>query len=182
MKNYLIISLLFLSLGYSQKEYNSNDLIEMDNGLWTVKFSDEPISGKVYGYFGEEGNLKKVYRGKILNGKKEGKWVSYYHITGRKMYEYYYKDGKLDGLITEWYENGQKEVEGTVKDGKNDGLSTVWYENGQKEAKMNYKDGKLDGLQTNWYENGLKKWVIKYKDGNVVDIIGRWNEDGSVVE
>ena len=40
MKNYLIISLLFLSLGFSQKEYNANDLIKMDNGLYTEKFSD----------------------------------------------------------------------------------------------------------------------------------------------
>ena len=49
MKNHIIISLLILSVGLSQKEYNGNDLIEMDNGLWTEKFSDEPITGKVYG-------------------------------------------------------------------------------------------------------------------------------------
>ena len=54
MKNYLIISLLILSVGFSQQEYNVNDLIEMDNGLTTIKFSDEPITGKVYGYFGEK--------------------------------------------------------------------------------------------------------------------------------
>ena len=111
MKNYLIISLfLFLTLGFSQKEYNRNDLIEMDNGLWTVKFSDEPITGKVYGYFGEEGNLKKVYMGKVLNGKREGKWVSYYHSTRRKIFEHNYKNGKLDGLVNSWYENGQKKT------------------------------------------------------------------------
>ncbi len=51
MKNHIIISLLFLSVGLSQQEYNINDLIEMDNGLFTVKFSDEPITGKVYGGF-----------------------------------------------------------------------------------------------------------------------------------
>jgi len=73
MKNYLIISLLFLSLSFSQKEYNVNDLIKMDNGLATVKFSDEPITGKVYEYFGEKDNLKKVYMGNLLNGKKEGR-------------------------------------------------------------------------------------------------------------
>ena len=55
MRKYLIISLLlFLSVGLSQQEYNFNDLIEMDNGLWTEKFSDEPITGLVYDYFGEQ--------------------------------------------------------------------------------------------------------------------------------
>ena len=60
MKNHIIISLLILSIGLSQKEYNSNDLIEMDNGLYTIKFSDEPITGKIYDYFEEfNDNLSK---------------------------------------------------------------------------------------------------------------------------
>ena len=46
IKKHIIISLLFLSVGLSQQEYNVIDLIEMDNGFWTEKFSDEPISGK----------------------------------------------------------------------------------------------------------------------------------------
>ena len=62
--------LLFLSVGFSQQEYNIDDLIEMDNGLWTVKFSDEPVTGKVGGYFGEVKPYKKVYIGNIRNGKK----------------------------------------------------------------------------------------------------------------
>jgi antitoxin component YwqK of YwqJK toxin-antitoxin module len=118
MKNHLIISLLILSVGFSQQEYNFNDLIEMDNGLFTVKFSDEPITGKVYGGFGESKPYKKVYMGEIRNGKKEGRWKDYYHSTGKKKYDYYYKDGKPDGLWTWWYENGQKSVEGTRKNGK----------------------------------------------------------------
>ena len=55
MKNYIIISLLFLSLGFSQKEYNYNYIIEMNNGLWTEKFSEKPITGRVYIKFGEKG-------------------------------------------------------------------------------------------------------------------------------
>ncbi len=129
MKNHLIISLLFLSLGFSQMVYNGNDLIEMDNGLWSVKFSDEPITGKVYGYFGEEGNLEKVYIGNLLNGKKEGKWTWWYHETGRKSEEINYKKGEIDGLHIEWYENGQKKYERTFKDGELIS-SKIWNEDG----------------------------------------------------
>ena len=95
MKNHIIISLLILSVGFCQQEYNHNDLIEMDNGLWTEKFSDEPITGKVYGYYGEVKPLKKVYIGNLLNGEKEGRWKSYYHSTGKKEYDYNFKDGNL---------------------------------------------------------------------------------------
>ena len=87
---------ILLLIGLSQQKYNGNDLIKMDNGLWAEKFSDEPITGKVSGYFGEVKPLKKVYMGYLRNGKKEGKWGSYYHSTGRKIYEYNYKDGERE--------------------------------------------------------------------------------------
>ena len=123
MKNHIIISLLFLSVGLSQQEYNINDLIKMDNGLWTEKFSDEPISGKVYEYFREESNPKKVYVGNMVNGKKEGEWKSYYS-NGIKKYNYNFKDGESDGLQTDWYENGRKKFESSWKGGQPHGSST----------------------------------------------------------
>ena len=119
MKNHLIISLLFLSVGFSQQEYDGNDIIEMDNGLWSVKFSDEPITGKVYGGFGKDGEeLTKVYIGKLINGEKDGKWTIWFHNTGTKQYEVTFKDGEKDGKWTYWYENGQKEYERTYKNGE----------------------------------------------------------------
>ena len=163
MKNHIIISLLFLSIGLSQKEYNYNDLIEMDNGLYTIKFSDEPITGKIYDYFEEfkpySGAIisgKKVYMGNLLNGEKEGRWKSYFHSNGKKKFDENWKDGERDGLFTQWYENGQKKGEGK------------------------YKNGKEDGLQTDWYRNGEKKSEGTFKDGELVKLIGMWNEDGSV--
>ena len=90
--------LLFLSIGLSQQEYNYNDLIEIDNGLLTEKFIDEPISGKVYGYYGESKPYKKIYIGNLLNGIKEGGWIFYFHSIGKKESDTNYKDGKLDGL------------------------------------------------------------------------------------
>ena len=174
----LILSLLFLSCGDSQKEYDSNDLVEMDNGLWTEKFSDEPITGKVFNYYGEKKPSKKVYMGNLRNGKQEGKWVDYYHFTGKKKSEETFKDGKRDGLFTTWYENGQKEGEVTFKNGKEDGLVTQWYENGQMKSEVNYKDGKEDGLLTNWYENGQKKGEGTFKDGKSDGLVTIWYENG----
>ena len=176
----LILSILFLSFGFSQQEYNNNDLVEMDNGLWTEKFSDEPITGKVYGYYGEDNNPKKVYVGNIRNGKEEGKWVDYYHSTGKIFGEATYRDGKHDGLVTYWYENGQMMNEITWIAGIENGIFSGWYENGQMKEEKTYKNGKLDGLSTFWYENGQKEFERNFKDGNL--IFGKeWNEDGSVI-
>jgi len=114
----IILSVLFLSCGDSQKEYNNNDIIENVNGIWTEKFSDKPITGKVYGLFGENKPYKKVYQGNIRNGRMEGKWVNYFHSTGKKKWEGTVKDGKPDGLHFRWYENGKKSYEGTYKNGE----------------------------------------------------------------
>jgi len=88
MKNHLIISLLFLSVGFCQQEYNIND-INKRSGVSYKKFSDERVNGNVYQMFGD----MKVDLGKL-------------------------KDGKKDGLWNEWYENGQKKGRGTFKDGE----------------------------------------------------------------
>ena len=80
-----------------------------------------------------------------------------------------YKDGKLDGLFKEWYENGKLDMKGNYKDGIKDGLWKKWYENGQLVFEMNYKDDKEDGLQRLWYENGQLKSEGNYKDGKRID-------------
>ena len=60
--------------------------------------------------FNEIGNYK--------DGKKDGKWISYWDMNGQKKEDQTYKDGKRDGLWISWYENGNKAEEGTFKDGK----------------------------------------------------------------
>ena len=149
MKNYIIISLITISVGFSQKEYNNNKLVEMDNGLWTLKYSREPISGKVYGLFGEVEPYKKVYMGNLRKGKREGKWVFYYQSTGKKKYEYSFKDGRQDGLFTKWSKSGKKVFTKTLKDGKKHGLYTEWWPNGKSKSYEGiFKDGFLHGIGT----------------------------------
>ena len=64
-----------------------------------------------------------------------------------------YKDGKLEGLVTEWYENGQKSGESTYKDGKQHGLETLWHTNGQKKLEVTYLNGTETSV-TEWDESG----------------------------
>ena len=65
MRKYLIISLLFLSVGFCQQEYDINQIIER-NDVYVKKFSDEIVNGKVFQMFGDI----KVDLGYIKNGGK----------------------------------------------------------------------------------------------------------------
>ena len=115
MKNHLIISLLILSVGFSQK-----------------------LTEVVETY--ENGNIKSItYHKKSRTGIEKIKYEEY-------------------------YENGEKE-EGTYKDGKLDGLSTWWYENGIKLGEVHYKNGEKDGLETWWNEFGHRARADLYKEG-----------------
>ena len=53
----------------------------------------------------------------------------------------HYKDGKEDGLWTEWHDNGQKMQEGHHEDGEAEGLHTEWDEEGKVVKQTRYKDG-----------------------------------------
>ena len=103
-------------------------------------------------------------------------WVKRMWDNGQVMHLYSYKDGKRDGLETEWYENGRKKWEGNFRDGKENGLSTAWYENGRKKAEGNFKDDKIMSAEA-WKPNGEKCPVTNVKDGNGVVVF--YYDDGT---
>ena len=153
IKNHLIISILILSVGFSQR---LSEVIE------------------TYDY----GNIKSItYHKKTENNIEIVKYEKYYE-NGHKEEERTYKNGEKI-KETYWDENGQKWYEITYKDDQQDEYFTKWYKNGQMEEEGTYKDGKEDGLWTKWYKNGQMEREETYKDGNIVSY-KRWNEDGSV--
>ena len=103
------------------------------------------------------------------------------HDNGQKKWEVTYKNGKRDGLMTQWRENGQKKWEVTHKAGKVEGLWTWWHANGQKARDTTYKDGKREGLTTEWYAHGQKAGEETYKDGKLVSET-KWDEEGNEIK
>ena len=144
------------------------------NNLYYKVNSDKPFSGSILTKY--ESGQKKT-KGYLKEGKWEGLYTEWYKNDQMSL-EGTLKEGKPDGLSTSWYENGQRKGETTFKDGIEDGLSTKWYENGQKKTGGTIKNGKQDGHITDWYENGQKKIEINYKNGGV-ELIGCWKKDGS---
>ena len=76
-----------------------------------------------------------------------------------------YKDGKRDGKWTTWYENGQIKSEEYYKDGERDGKWTTWYETGQIKSEISFKDGN----STTWHKNGQIMSEKSIEDGGFVN-------------
>ena len=130
---------------------------------------------KIRGHESDPG--QKLRETNWKEGKQDG-IATEWHENGQKRIERTYKDGKPNGLLTAWHENGQKQAEGNLKEGEPVGIVTEWYSTGQKKREGNYKDGKQHGLWTEWYSTGQKE-EGNYKDGKRDGLWIIYNEDGT---
>jgi hypothetical protein len=98
---------------------------------------------------------------------KDGPYVVY-NLSGVRMIEGYYHDGKQSGEWTMWHANGQRSSVDHYTDGEQNGMHTSWYSNGSKAIEGEYRDGKREGVWHRWDPNGFKQWTDIYKDGTKI--------------
>jgi antitoxin component YwqK of YwqJK toxin-antitoxin module len=157
MINHITPMLLFISIGFSQKEYDIKNLIKQEY-LYIGNFNDNSLNGIVYKILGDQ----KVILGKLKNGKKDGLWIEWY--PDRRKLEETYNEGLLDGFMSLFYNNGQKEWRHTYNNGMLEGLWTYWYKNGQKSKEGNFEGGDSTGIWIWWDKNGQIKKEKKFKN------------------
>ena len=175
MKKLLILLFSILISFNSYGDSSDGTICIATDGKWRdgiIYYETKPFTGT---HLCKYENGQNQVKGKVKDGKSDGKWTIWYE-NGQIMSEVNYKDDKLDGKWTSWYENGQIEAEENYKDGKLDGKWTLWHENGQIEREENWKDNIPDGNWTYWFENGQKKSEVNYKDG--LGKMSRWYENG----
>lgn len=84
------------------------------------------------------------------------------------------EDGRKIGRWTTYYGSGGKESEGDYSaDGEKTGPWTYWHENGQQEKIGNYVKGQKHGQWKFFYPNGRVRTIGRYMGGRK---IGKWRE------
>jgi antitoxin component YwqK of YwqJK toxin-antitoxin module len=85
----------------------------------------------------------------------------------------------FSGVAYTDYDNGKRKSRAEFKDGKLDGKVTQWHRTGEKESVVNYKAGVKTGSELHWYPTGDKKLGINYDtQGLATGICREWYEDG----
>jgi len=132
------------------------------DGNVLIEKKDENGLDKLVYYF-PNGNKRTVLH---LNekGDREGK-CSFYNSTGSKNEETYYKDGKAEGLSTEYYKDGQISLVENYKNGTRDGYYHSFYLTGGTKAEGWYKDGEMQGVWKFYYSNGKLSEEAFYING-----------------
>jgi len=148
-------AVFFLFLGFSfsvlaEEIVDSNTLIKRD-GLYFKKNFSKPFTGRVIGTF----------RGKMIDGKREGLWFGF----GQLQWQANYVDGKKNGLYKSFHANGKLNVRALYFEDKMNGLYESYYNSGILRRKVNFIENKENGILESYYENGFLKMKAHYKDG-----------------
>jgi len=88
-------------------------------------------------------------------GVKEGNSIGYGGNNEIQL-ECCYKDGELNGHLTEWWENGERKLDCDYKNGELNGRLTEWWKNGERKRDCDYKNGMKTGEEV--FHNTHNSW------------------------
>ena len=132
-------------------EYNIKQLTQInETPTFNHKKSNQAVDGKIFQVLE---NDKKVYLGRLINGKPDGLWIKW-SKNGNKIEEGNYSNGLLEGYFALYHPNGLKSLEGSILHGKKNGLFAMYHDNGVRSFRGEYFDGV-----------GTGEWVYYNKDG-----------------
>ncbi len=172
-----IISLIFLVLPLhllGQKDAPLGELELQRDGKYYRINTIPPFTGTAYENFE---NGKKKSRVEFKDGKLDGK-VTQWHDTGEKASIVHYSNGIKEGKEIQFYPTGGKKMELQYINDEVDGMILEWHENGQKLSEGIYKNGKAEGKHQWWFRLGKLDQAVDFKNGLPDGKIERWYRNG----
>lgn len=140
-----------------------------------------PIEGTAQQYVVRGQEIAVEEEGFILEGRKEGTWVTY-HLDALHIPKTIasYVNGKLHGYYAEFNSRGQLELSAVYKQGLLHGRYAK-YKYGFLLEQHYYKENVLHGMLTTYYPNTKKlQKEVEFKNGKEDGFYRYYNEDGQV--
>jgi antitoxin component YwqK of YwqJK toxin-antitoxin module len=128
--------------------------------------------------FWENGNLKSEIQ--YRNGKIHGK-ASWFYQDGSKFYEAYYVDEKLEGELTKWYSNGLLQSREQYRNDMLNGKSEYYNEKGRKTEEVYYVNDTINGDYRAWYDDRKIRIEGQYVNGMMDGKWFYWDEFGILI-
>lgn len=130
-------------------------------------------------FFTNKGKL--LTQGQFVDKKREGEWIYYHKGKDVIMMKENYKNNKLNGLKSIYYENGKLAETQEYANGVMHGENLIYGANGNLLQYYNYNKGTLHGLTKIYNPKGVITQEGNYKDG-LKDGIWKYYEDGKVTK
>jgi antitoxin component YwqK of YwqJK toxin-antitoxin module len=134
-----------LEEGFIRNGKKDGQWITYNAAKGSVETVDSYIDGKLNGYsfiISSRGYIDQ--QAGYINNELNGRNFKYRY--GRPKSEMFYKNGKLDGLQKEYYDNGKIQQETEFKNGAQDGVYNYYSDDGILRMSYQYKNGeKVEG-------------------------------------
>ncbi|WP_457746612.1 toxin-antitoxin system YwqK family antitoxin [Sulfurimonas sp.] len=126
-----------------------------------------------------EGGL--AYSVSYKDSKRDSKLI-WFDKKGRKIAQMYYKNGKLEGLETSYFENGVIKHTVMYRNDMKEGVQKEYFSNGKLALEVPYKHNKKEGVQKEYTIDGKLYSTVLYKN-NYKEGLQKWyDKDGKVVK
>ncbi len=145
----------------SIKKIPSVNIMEQKGDRWFLIGKDSAYTGPFINYY-LSGD--KLGEGTFINGRLDGKRSMYFENQQLKLVRHY-RNGIEHGWEEEFYQDGTLKQHGSFIDGKEDGKWEMYYPNGQLKQLSFFDKGKLINESTSYYSTGMVKVKEKIVDG-----------------
>ncbi len=144
-------------------------------------FTQNPLAGGGISAVKTGADGKIVEQGIIVNGKKNGSWMTYYPNKEDRIKSIAnYVNNELNGLYLTMSDRGQIETKTNYVNGAYDGIYAK-YKFGNLEETATYTNGQMTGSFKQYYNNNKIKLEAQYKDGKQHGSYKYYDEDGKVM-
>jgi len=174
IKNILFfLSLFFFSCSFNKKEKIETEIEDK------VELLSEKIPKKKFFTLGDLDIKDKIFFLKNSDKKATGVINKKWKNGNEKIYQEI-KNGELNGISVEWYENGKKKFQGNFEKNQSMGIIKNFYKNGNLKIKAVFLNGKKNGEVKENFENGKKKYSKNYRNGIKYGEFIEWYENGEI--
>jgi hypothetical protein len=192
MKYSVLILLLFLAIACNKKSESNQSPQNVAPGATanpaaTASLGDyqvEPLEGSDLQLAAKKSAAGfPAERGYMLNGKREGAWMTYHDIPGdegRLKSLATYRNDKLEGVYLEFSNKGQVKL---IAHYVNDLLDGQWarYEWGATIEEADYKAGQMHGVYKQYGEGSKLLKEIQFVNGKQDGFFRQYDDTGKLV-
>jgi hypothetical protein len=151
-----------------------------------LRYLNFPLFFLLFGLIGCEKHIKRpsaditfadsalLYCGKLFSGVVETELQGVNVIRKTP-----YRNGLMNGMEEEFYENGQIAARREYSEDKKVGIHETWYSDGKRRAHYEYSNNQYDGEVWEWYNSGALAIYARFEKGRS---LGKkfWREDGKI--